>query len=332
MGRGSKKKPPPDKPDWKKLEEIIASMQTELAPGAVVRHDHTIQGRSGRPRQLDITITQNISTMPILIVFEVKKYQRPVGIEKLEAFATKLRDVRANGGVMVSQSGFDAGARAMAAQENIVLKNYREANETDWTPLVGSSFWVSVTKNHIEDTKCGAFLDEQLRERIEVPFGLLLFDQNRKAYGNTEKTSLSLSELFWESWETKLERPRRIGPIAIVLDEMQVPCYIEMSGVLTRVFGFVVECKMLAKKYSMSLGVNHGNLLEDVTSQRSEYVEFTTNSFKLDDVPANQEGILLTASEWEESERAPIASEIEDIENALFRLRVSGEVRRDSQG
>lgn len=331
MGRGSKKRPPPDKPDWKKLEEIIAFIQTELAPGAVVRHDHKIKGRSGRTRQLDVTIMQNISTVPILIVLECKQYKRPVGIEKLEAFATKLRDVRANCGVMVSESGFDEGARAMAAHENIVLKNYREANETDWTTLVAPSFWVSVTKNHIEDIKCVAFLDEQLQETIEVPLALSLFDQDRKAYGNTENTSLSLNELFWESWETKLERPRIIGRIAIVLDELQVPCYIEMSGVLKRVFGFSIECKMLAKKYSMNLGIRHGKLLEDLSSQRPEYVEFTTNSFKLDDVAANQEGILLTASEWEENERAPVAHEIEHIEDALFRFRMSGEVRRDSQ-
>lgn len=73
MGRGSKKKPPPDKPDWQKLEEMIAVIQGDLAPGAVVRHNHRVIGKSGRRRQLDVTISQRISTIPVFIVFECKQ-------------------------------------------------------------------------------------------------------------------------------------------------------------------------------------------------------------------------------------------------------------------
>lgn len=330
MGKGSKKKPPPEKPDWQKLEEIIAVIQTDLAPGAVVRHDHKVTGKSGRRRQLDVTISQRISTIPVFIVFECKRYARRVGIEKVEAFATKLRDVRASCGVMVSQTGFDEGAQAMAAQENVILKNYREAEETDWTLLVGTSFWLSTTKNHITDAKCLAFLDEQQHSRIEVPLGLALFDQNRQAYGNPDNGSFNLGELFWDSWE-KLERPRKVGTIGIVMDDMQPPCYIEMGAVLTRVFGFAVECKMLAKRYSMNLQIREGKILENVEPRYPEYVEITSQSFRLDDVKGNQEGVLLTPSEWEEVERAERTHEIPDIKDALFRLRVVGEVQNTAR-
>jgi hypothetical protein len=37
-----------------------------------------------------------------------------VGIEKVEAFASKLRDVSAHQGIIISVKGFDAGARAAA--------------------------------------------------------------------------------------------------------------------------------------------------------------------------------------------------------------------------
>lgn len=250
---------------------------------------------------------------------------RLVGIEKVEAFATKLRDVRASCGVMVSQTGFDAGARAMAVQENIILKNYREAEETDWTVLIQPSFWMFTTRNHITDAKCSAFLDKEQQSRMDVPLGLVLFDQNRQAYGNPDNQSLNLGDLFWDSWE-KLERPRTIGTIGIVIDEMQLPCYAEMGGLLTRVFGFAVECKMLAKRYSMNLQIREGKILENVQPRYPEYVEMISQSFRLDDVKATQEGVLLTQSEWEESERVERTLEIPDIKDALFRLRVVGEV------
>ncbi len=51
MGKGSKKKPPPEPPDWKKLEQVIGEVQKFLAPKAEVRRNHRIKGRSGRMRQ-----------------------------------------------------------------------------------------------------------------------------------------------------------------------------------------------------------------------------------------------------------------------------------------
>jgi hypothetical protein len=50
-----------------------------------------------------------------------------VGIEKVEAFVTKLRDVGASQGVMVSNTGFDAGAKAIAKDNLVTLLSYRQA-------------------------------------------------------------------------------------------------------------------------------------------------------------------------------------------------------------
>src|SRR3712207_7958108 len=53
-----------------------------------------------------------------LTIVECKRYARRVGIRDVEAFITKIQDVQANKGVMVSTVGFDEGARAQRSEEH----------------------------------------------------------------------------------------------------------------------------------------------------------------------------------------------------------------------
>src|SRR3954469_21598679 len=127
---------------WQDFEKLLAEIHRKVAPGADVKHDQHIVGRSKRNRQLDITITQNVGLYPTLIVIECRRYRRPVSIDKVEAFATKLEDVGASHGVMVSNAGFDAGAKAVAALKRITLMTYRGATELDWHQATAASAWL----------------------------------------------------------------------------------------------------------------------------------------------------------------------------------------------
>jgi hypothetical protein len=112
---------------WQEFERLIAQLHREVAPSAEVRHNRRVQGWSGRRRQLDVTISQRVGPYSAFIVIECKKYRRPVSIEKVEAFASKLEDVAASHGVMISHKSFDAGARAVAKRKSITLLTYQEA-------------------------------------------------------------------------------------------------------------------------------------------------------------------------------------------------------------
>src|SRR5436309_728 len=92
--------PPPRKEnyslsEWKDFELLLAELQQQTAPDAHVQHNQRIKGRSGRVRQLDITISQNVGLYPVLVVIECKRHKRRVGMDKVESFVTKLRDVGA---------------------------------------------------------------------------------------------------------------------------------------------------------------------------------------------------------------------------------------------
>ena len=94
---------------WKEFESLIAALQKQTAGDATVLHNQRVKGRSGRMRQIDILISQKVGLYPVFIAIECKRHRRPVGIDKEEAFVTKLRDVSASQGVMISNTGFDAG-------------------------------------------------------------------------------------------------------------------------------------------------------------------------------------------------------------------------------
>jgi restriction endonuclease Mrr len=110
---------------WKEFESLIAALQKQTAGDATVLHNQRVKGRSGGMRQIDIMISQQVGLYPVSIAIECKRHRRPLGIDKVEAFVTKLRDVSASHGVMVSNTGFDAGAKAIAKGNLVTLLSYR---------------------------------------------------------------------------------------------------------------------------------------------------------------------------------------------------------------
>lgn len=149
---------------WKGFERIIERIHRQWSPNAEVRHNQKVRGHSGRMRQLDVTVSANIGPYRIFIVVECKNKSRPVSIEQVEAFAKKLEDVGASQGVLVSTSGFDDGAKAIAVQNDIRLLNYREAEEADWKQMIGDnvSLFFTLTEVHSEETEFECDDDSEL--------------------------------------------------------------------------------------------------------------------------------------------------------------------------
>jgi hypothetical protein len=89
--------------------------------GAAVHASRQYCGRSGHNHQIDVSVDLNIATFRILILFECKHYRRRVGVEDLFAFTSRLSDIGAHKGVMVSTVGFQKGAKKIAMAHNIAL-------------------------------------------------------------------------------------------------------------------------------------------------------------------------------------------------------------------
>jgi hypothetical protein len=123
---------------WKRFEKLIHQIHTELAPqGAIVKLDDKIVGRESKvERQLDVTIRVSVVQYNILIVVECKDEARPIDVGAMGGFASLLRDVRANKGVMISTSGYTPAAIEMARAQGIDSRTYLDTESVDWKSVV----------------------------------------------------------------------------------------------------------------------------------------------------------------------------------------------------
>lgn len=123
--------------DWKKLEQLVASIQAQLAPGAKVTHNAKLPGiDSETARQIDVLIEANVGQYTFRIVIDCKDYKSPVDVKGIEEFYGEVQDVRAHKGVLVCPSGFTASARKRAKKLDIDLYRPVDTGDHKWKAKV----------------------------------------------------------------------------------------------------------------------------------------------------------------------------------------------------
>jgi len=127
------KKPSTSKQDWLILEELVASIQKQLAPTANVEHDVNVRGQiTGVDRQVDILVTQMIGQYKMTIAIDCKDTKRPVDTKGVGEFAELVRDINANKGVLVCPSGFTKAALKTAKSYQIELYRPVDTGNHKW--------------------------------------------------------------------------------------------------------------------------------------------------------------------------------------------------------
>jgi hypothetical protein len=129
-------------PKWKIYEKAAADIERQY-PNCAATHDHKVIGRrSGIERQVDIWLSGQVGQHEVTVAIECRCYQGRVGIKDIEAFYGFLDDVGANKGVLISDSGFTAGAvkRAVASDIKLTTLTLREAEEFEWNALMESEW------------------------------------------------------------------------------------------------------------------------------------------------------------------------------------------------
>jgi hypothetical protein len=122
-----------DPRNWKHFERLVAAVHAVASKGAQVRWDDRINGR-----QFDVTIRFKQGLYYYLTVVECKNYAKPVAAEKVESLVTKSRDAGAHLTVLASSSGFQEGARQVAAKHNITLIHVTESEDVDVSGFFGA--------------------------------------------------------------------------------------------------------------------------------------------------------------------------------------------------
>lgn len=125
------------KAKWKRFEDLVASIQRQLAPSATVAQNEKIRGRrTGRLRDIDISVRQKVGQYDILIAIDCKDYRRKINVKDVEAFMGLADDVGANQAAMVAPRGFSSTAKTRAAAGGISLFRLIDAEDHDWKSYV----------------------------------------------------------------------------------------------------------------------------------------------------------------------------------------------------
>lgn len=121
-------------PKWQGFEILVARLHLQqLSPlissvnrgdpehaglGVKVYWNVKKDGRlTGRVRQIDVTIITQLGLYELFTAIECKDTE--VRVEDVEAFVTKLDDIGAHKGVIISSAGFQAGALSAAKAHNV---------------------------------------------------------------------------------------------------------------------------------------------------------------------------------------------------------------------
>lgn len=122
---------------WRRFEKLVAKVQQELAPNAIVTHDDRIMGHeSETPRQVDVTVKQRIGQYNMLIAIDCKDYKRAVNITEVDQFIRLIKDIRANKGVMVAANGFSGTAKRIGGKAGLNLYRLVDTEAHDWQTYV----------------------------------------------------------------------------------------------------------------------------------------------------------------------------------------------------
>jgi Restriction endonuclease len=109
-----------------------------------VKHNVKLDGKDG-PRQIDVLIQAQVSSLPILTIIECKDESRNLNVQYIDALHSKMQDVNASKAVLVARKGFSKKALQKAKRLGITLCTVMEAKSALWN--IG--FQVPVIVTHI---------------------------------------------------------------------------------------------------------------------------------------------------------------------------------------
>ena len=126
-----------DTPSWKLLEHLVADIQRQLSPEAVVTHNASLKGvDSEASRQIDVLVEQRIGQYAMRIVVDCKDYAKPVDVKGVEEFHGLVRDVRAHKGALVCPNGFSEAAKTLAQKLGVEIYSPVDTEPHKWTTKI----------------------------------------------------------------------------------------------------------------------------------------------------------------------------------------------------
>lgn len=172
---------------WKRFENVVKSVQEELAPNAKVNLDDRVKGKiTGVFRQVDITVNQKIGQYEILIAIDCKDLAVPVDVKHLEEFIGLVQDIGANKGVIVSAKGFTRAAKTRGAKAGLNLYRLVDTEKHDWQILASIPVVCEISGPKNYSLSFSGKTNRYFRLPVEEPQKITIYDNENKELGTIQ--------------------------------------------------------------------------------------------------------------------------------------------------
>lgn len=108
--------------------ELVGMVMAVLDPGSAVKTEQWITGPDDE-RDMDVEVRGTLNGVPHFILVECKDHARPIGIGLVDAFESKIRDLKPDRAFMFSNSGFTRNALKKANRVGIEMASAMKATD-----------------------------------------------------------------------------------------------------------------------------------------------------------------------------------------------------------
>jgi hypothetical protein len=142
VSRGRKRTASSNEKPGRKLEQLVAKLETALAGTKVEvkSPDMLPDSDTGEMREVDVSLRVRVGSASLLIIAECRDRGRMQGVEWIEQLLAKGRSVGAQKVVAVSSNGFTANALKKAKQQGLDLRTLAGLSAEQirrWVPFEG---------------------------------------------------------------------------------------------------------------------------------------------------------------------------------------------------
>jgi len=221
-----------------------------------VEHNIKLEGKDG-PRQIDVLVTSEVVGIKFLTIIECRDYNIKLPVGHIDGFHSKLQDVNANKGVLISKLGFSSKAIAKAKRLGITLCTVQEVSDPNWNPALDLPVI-------IEEIKPSDF---EFSGEFHSPGGLQ-FEHKKLPIVN----GINLAEKINEKWRNgSLLFQRKSVLQEIHFNEIRPPYIIKsVNGTLIELTKFELYFKPEFRYFLTSINeLKNTKILNDITAEKT---------------------------------------------------------------
>jgi Restriction endonuclease len=228
----------------KAFEKFIDNLERLLneSSGTTVERNAYLQTKNGSRRQIDVLLTHRTDRHTFTTIIECKDWKRKVDVKVIEEFASKIKAVDGDKGIIISKSGFTSGLiKESEAYSNISLYTIEQIDQVTNEILDFNSVgYYKIT--HSSNDWTVRFHEKLDTNQAMKLYTKLKFNDNSTSFDITEIAQEFLSQnrdfLVKKILDTNKTAKAAIEA-EITLDiNLATPAFYEIDGIKTYVIGF----------------------------------------------------------------------------------------------